>query len=169
MPPVGTLNHDQLVHMACSWLKRVAGCGVIFNDGDKAVVNTYELPDAIGFRSNASIMIECKNSKSDFERDKLKKTRVAPELGMGDWRFYLCPEGLILPHDLPEGWGLLYAINTRTVKGVSGVPGNCLWGTMQPFKANKTAEMQLMYSALRKLRIGTSHGIVALSSERKNG
>lgn len=169
MPPVVTLNHDRLVYMACRWLKRVAGCGVIFSDDDKAIVNTYELPDAIGFRSNTSIMIECKNNRSDFDRDKFKKTRIAPELGMGDWRFYLCPEGLILPDDLPDGWGLLYAINNRTVKSVSGIPGNCLWGTKQPFNANKTAEMQLMYSALRKLRLGTSHALLSLSSERNNG
>lgn len=168
MPSVITLNHDRLVLMACRWLKRVAGCGVIFSDDDKAIVNTYELPDAIGFRSNVSIMIECKNSRSDFDRDKLKKTRISPDLGMGDWRFYLCPQGLILPDDLPYGWGLLYAVNSRTVKSVTGVPGNCLWGTMQPFNANKTAEMQLMYSALRILRMGTSQVHQSQPSERRN-
>ena len=27
---------------------------------------------------------------------------------MGDFRYYLCEEGLIKPSDIQEGWGLLY-------------------------------------------------------------
>lgn len=32
---------------------------------------------------------------------------------MGNFRFYLCPPGLIPVADVPEGWGLLYCYDKR--------------------------------------------------------
>lgn len=75
-----------------------------------------------------------------------------PESGMGDWRFFLCPAGLILPEDLPAGWGLLYA-KGNVIKKVVGFPTNTQWNIKKPFKANKQAECDFMYSALRRIKL----------------
>ncbi len=80
--------------------------------------------------------------------------RAEPEKGMGDWRFYLCEPGVITVDDLPAGWGLLYAINGR-VRKVHGWPGNHQWvvTVAKPFRANKQAECDYLFSALRRLEI----------------
>lgn len=68
-----------------------------------------ELADVIGFRNGGeSTMIECKVGRGDFLKDKAKMFRRVPSKGMGMYRYYSCPAGLIKPHELPEGWGLIY-------------------------------------------------------------
>lgn len=147
----GDFSHGGLVDLACSWLSR-QNCGIVFSDKFGAVVSTGEKPDAIGFRHSVSILVECKATRADFLSDKNKKFRKNPTLGMGDWRFYLSPQGIIEPRDLPEGWGLLHA-TSRGVRAVHGVPGNARWATHRPFLANKECEMQIMYSALRRFSV----------------
>jgi hypothetical protein len=51
--------------------------------------------------------VECKVSRADFFADQEKPFRKNPELAMGCERFYLVPQGLISPHELPGKWGLL--------------------------------------------------------------
>ncbi len=75
-----------------------------------------------------------------------------PELGMGDWRFFICEPGLISIEELPAGWGLLNVKKDRVYK-VWGWPGNAVWYSRKPFQANKQAECDYMYSALRRLQI----------------
>lgn len=145
------MTHNELVNRAERWLKN-QGCGVVFRDEFRAVTCDGEQPDAIGWRSGLSLLIECKASRGDFLADKKKRFRQDPALGMGDWRFFMCPPDLINPEDLPQGWGLLYAL-PRQVKKVHGIPGNCHWWTRKPFEGNKRAETQMMYSALRRMEI----------------
>lgn len=40
---------------------------------------------------------------------------------MGNWRYFLAPEGLISPNELPEGWGLLTVNGRGHVKAVAGL------------------------------------------------
>ena len=143
------LTHDELTVLAEKWLKK-KNCGVTFNDKFKALAETGEQPDSLGFRSEVSLLVECKRSRSDFLADSKKKFRINPDVGMGDWRFYLCPEGLITKEEIPLGWGLLWVVKGKVVE-VSGVPSNMHWISGKPFNANKKAEMAMMYSALRKL------------------
>ena len=143
------LTHDALTVLADKWLKK-KNCGVTFNDKFKALAETGEQPDALGFRSQVSLLVECKCSRSDFFADSKKKFRVNPDLGMGDWRFYLCPEGLISGDEIPLGWGLLWVVKGKVVE-VSGIPSNMHWISRKPFNGNKEAEMAMMYGALRKL------------------
>lgn len=143
------MTHGDLVARAERWLKN-QGCGVVFRDEFKAATGNGELPDAIGWRDGLSILVECKASRADFLADKGKPFRQAPELGMGDWRFFLCPPEIITVSDLPEGWGLLYA-HQKQIKKVHGVPGNCSWWRDKPFNGNKRCETQMMYSALRRM------------------
>lgn len=69
-----------------------------------------ENTDVWGYNSEGTAVIEVKVSHSDFLADKKKWWRKdAPEeLRAGNLRWYLCPEGIIKPEELPDKWGLLY-------------------------------------------------------------
>ena len=57
---------------------------------------------------------------ADFLADAKKPHRKQPELGVGRWRYFLCPEGLIQPEEVPERWGLLWATKRNGVRPVCG-------------------------------------------------
>lgn len=143
------MTHADLVVRAEKWLKS-RGCGVVFRDEFRALTHSGEQPDAIGWRDGLSILIECKASRSDFLADKRKRFRQDPVIGMGDWRFFMTPAGVVSPDDIPEGWGLLHA-TTKQIKRVHNVPTNGQWWTKKPFEGNKRSETQMMYSALRRM------------------
>jgi len=144
-------THASLVTLAEKWLWR-QNCGVVFRDAFRTPTTSGEQPDAIGWRHSVSILIECKASRSDFLVDKRKVFRANPSLGVGDWRFYLSPPGIISVDDLPDGWGLLHA-NGNRVEPVHGVPGNAQWRSGRPFIGAKESEIQMLYSALRRMVI----------------
>lgn len=58
-----------------------------------------------------SVVVEAKTSRSDFLADR-KKPHRAPGQGIGVYRYMLCPEGIIRPEEVPQGWGLLW-VNSR--------------------------------------------------------
>lgn len=99
-------THDVLTHRAERWLRNRAGCKLVMREV-KAMAS--EVPDAIGWKGdNETILVECKASRSDFRCDKLKPFRADTGQGMGLYRYFMCPPGLIKPEDCPRGWGLLY-------------------------------------------------------------
>jgi hypothetical protein len=144
------LSHDDLCLKAEKFLKS-NGFGVVFHDKFKASTPHGEQPDCLGFRSGVSCLIECKTSRSDFLADRKKRFRIDPTKGMGDWRFMLTPKGLITVEELPEGWGLLETDGRRVYK-TYGFPPNTMW-CESPLVGCKTAELGMMYSALRRMVI----------------
>jgi hypothetical protein len=80
-------------------------CGIVFIE--KSTWN-IEQPDVIGFNTSNSTVIECKLSRADFLSDKKKKFRINSKIGMGNYRYYYCPHGLIKHNELPNKWGLIY-------------------------------------------------------------
>lgn len=70
-----------------------------------------ELTDVWGTTGDRTVIIEVKTSRSDFLADKRKyaRSKTAEELRhqIGNYRYYLCPEGVIKEDDLPDNWGLL--------------------------------------------------------------
>lgn len=140
--------HDQLVQSADTWLKR-QGCKVRITDRMRAATLSGEQPDNVGWRDGLSVMVECKTSRSDFLADRKKRFRD-PGKGIGDWRFYLCPEGVIQPDELPDGWGLLW-LKDGTVKAIKGIPANTQWWSRRPFTGDKHEETILLISALRRI------------------
>lgn len=72
------------------------------------VVDNAELPDAFGWNYWTTVLIEVKVSRPDFLADKKKPFRIMPDDGLGEFRYYCCPKGLIKTEELPEKWGLLY-------------------------------------------------------------
>ncbi|WP_212749146.1 hypothetical protein [Marinobacter shengliensis] len=143
--------HDELVDRACRWLKGTCGCSVSVGEL-RAFTGSGETPDAIGWRAEYSILVECKTSRADFFADLKKPFRVDPAMGVGTYRFYLCPPGLIQPDDLPDGWGLLYQ-EERRIRLVCGPKGN-IWshGDNARFmhSRNQDAEIAMLVSVLRR-------------------
>lgn len=141
------LTHTELVEAGRRWLRR-QGCGVILHEPFRSGV-LMEQPDVIGWREGASILVEAKASRSDFAVDAKKPHRAEPARGVGDWRFYIAPAGLIAVDELPERWGLI-EVQGRKILHTHGVPGNCFW-FRHPFPdANKRAEIQLLISAIAR-------------------
>jgi hypothetical protein len=98
------MTHAQLVNKAVAWLRGYR-CTVILSE--QACVSG-EMPDAIGWkRSCHSVLMECKVSRADFFADREKPFRRNAGHGLGCERFYLAPAGIILPDELPSGWGLI--------------------------------------------------------------
>ncbi|WP_143209781.1 adenylosuccinate synthase [Salmonella enterica] len=80
-----------------------------------------ERADAWGYRwgwRGGSVLGEVKVSRSDFLRDKHKPHRQHG--GLGDYRYYMCPEGIINISDLPDRWGLLWVNKRGHVKLMAG-------------------------------------------------
>lgn len=123
------LTHDELCQIAYQFLKR-NGFKVCFHDRFVAVTSTGEQPDAMGFRNFASCLIEAKCSRADLLADRKKRFRLRPELGMGDWRFFISEPGIISVEDLPPGWGLLHVVNGK-VRKVHGWPQGTVAGEAQ--------------------------------------
>lgn len=104
-----------------------------------------ECPDVFGWCGGSSQLIEVKVSRSDFLQDKKKYWRKHPDFGLGRFRSYLCPEGLIKVSDLPDKWGLLY-LNESGVIEVVKQP--------ETQECCHEAELALVSSILRREGIG---------------
>jgi hypothetical protein len=106
--PSGSL-HSQLIALAAKWLEARQHAVVITDMSHGG----SETPDAIGWKAGYSTLVECKASRSDFLNDRHKYFRHKPERGMGTYRYYATPEGLIGLHELPENWGLIELRNGK--------------------------------------------------------
>jgi len=118
--------HAELCMIALKWLKRANsagghGCHIALSECRSGWDG--EIPDAIGFRAaglhDGSVVVEVKTSRADFIADRKKPHRQRGE-GMGNWRYFMCPEGVIQANELPDGWGLLWVNSRRHVKPISG-------------------------------------------------
>lgn len=114
---MATWSHADLCALAVRWLKRpmsAGGHGCLVAISEARPEGNGECPDAIGFRAgwnDGSVLVECKVSRSDFLADRAKPHRQ-PGCGMGTWRYYMAPAGLLRVPDLPDRWGLL-EVNAR--------------------------------------------------------
>lgn len=115
------MTHDDLVERAAKWLRsgvkvtcrrelvephkfaRKIRCDVVMNH--KTIVIGEE-PDAFGWSASTSILVECKCSRSDFRADFKKLFRKNPKMGVGQYRYYLTPKGLLRIDEIPQDWGL---------------------------------------------------------------
>lgn len=104
-------------------------------------VTGAENADVWGYDGYSTVVVEVKVSHADFLSDRKKQWRsVEPEYRAGNRRWYLCPEGVISPEELPEGWGLLYW-DGRAVFPVAAPDFNVATGH---------ADMRILYSILRR-------------------
>jgi hypothetical protein len=82
------------------------------------IVTSGECADVWGITGVYSYLIEVKTDYRDFLKDKNKfqRTEDGAYYALGNYRYYLCPKGLIKPEELPKGWGLLYFDFVKYVK-----------------------------------------------------
>lgn len=122
------MNHRDLCEIGAKFLKRpesANGHGCHFTIVEAACYG--ENPDVFGVRHGmnrngmGTFLLEAKTSRSDFLVDKNKPHRLNPAQGMGKYRYYICPTGLIKPEELPEKWGLIYVSPKGICKVVAGV------------------------------------------------
>lgn len=151
-------SHGDLVRLGSRWVKR-QGFPVIATE--IAAVGSREQPDIIGFRSTASVVVEVKVSRADFHADAKKPERVPGGKGLGLYRFYLSPEAVLRPEDMPPGWGLLH-VRGRIVVEVTRPTGNTWppagrahgdWGAFQ-HDACQVKERAVLFSIARRLSMG---------------
>lgn len=155
-------SHLDLVQISEKWIKK-QGFQVVASELKTTI---REIPDVFGFRSNSSMMIECKCSRSDFLRDFKKPERNGTSLGVGNYRLYISEEGLLQPTDMPLGWGLLEVNAKGKVNIVHFKQGNIWYGndafTHHQMKlsdkekeflhmSNIDNERRILYSMLRRL------------------
>jgi hypothetical protein len=155
-------SHATLVARAVLWLERQKRCGFVLSEMH---CNWIESPDAMGFTSKHSILIECKTSRSDFARDRKKASR-RDGIGMGVFRFYLTPANLVKSYEFDtlisgeeapvhggrglykwgsSGWGLLwYHAESDSVRMIR---------PSQRFDVNLRAENLFLCSALRRVQL----------------
>jgi hypothetical protein len=80
------------------------------------VTATQESPDVFGWNYWTTVLIEVKVSRSDFLADAKKPFRQTPEDGVGEFRYYCCPHGLIHADEVPANWGLLWQDGAKIVE-----------------------------------------------------
>lgn len=149
-------SHNDLTTLGVRWLKRgshrngrcQSGPGCTFVASEVKAAHAGEVVDALGFRTAEgmeTVLVEAKASRADFLVDAKKPHRNGDKAGTGNYRYYLCPEGLIQPHELPDGWGLLWAGNRRSITVMAGhvLAGHFGKGEFW-FQSDRDAELALM-------------------------
>ena len=139
-----TAQHRELCERGAKWLKRhdqniiIPNCATVAVD---MITIESETPDIIGWSSGASVMIEVKVDRGDFLKDCQKPFRQICDNGVGEFRYYLCPNGLIKDTELPDKWGLLY-LNERNKIEIIKVA--------ERQQANLKAERNMLLSLIRR-------------------
>ncbi len=140
------ITHDELINAGIDWFKKDLKTNVILSESRGF---GGEIPDIIAWKSGFSFLIECKSTRSDFLADKNKLFRYSG--GVGHYRLFLCPTGLIKRVELPIGWGLLY-FDGKKVSRVVCWQGNIftIAKCMRQFEPDFEQEVRLLSSYIRR-------------------
>lgn len=111
------------------------------------VTLTAENPDIWATNGYHTTLVEVKTSHADFLADQKKWVRSEEaqkaNLCLGNFRYYLCPKGVISEDELPERWGLL-EFDGKTITKVKRA-------TYQ--KSSADAELLVLTSIMRRCGI----------------
>ena len=133
------MTHEDLRKRAIRWLTNTKHCGVVLSE---LVTQLSEIPDAVGWQSWASYLVECKVSRSDF-RAQQDKPWMRSGRGVGQFRYYMVPDSLISVDDLGDSdWGLLWASEYQ-VRVIKMAPRR---------EPNREDEIRMLVSALRRVK-----------------
>lgn len=157
LPVASSMTHAECVAHAARYLSK--RCNVVLPE---FYTHNAELPDVIGFKNHISTVIECKISRGDFFSDRKKPFRIDSKKGMGDYRYFCVPKGLVSKEEVPENWGLLYIYPSGQVREVKQSyfkreigPTEWQWGGR--FEKNKDAELHLLYYYARRANYAGVH------------
>ncbi|WP_298150991.1 hypothetical protein [Flavobacterium sp.] len=165
-----SFTHKDLCCLAVKWLKRAPSkngpaCQVAFSEA-KAGWNG-EIPDAIGFRTAAedegSVVVEVKVSRPDFLNDRCKAHRINQATGMGLYRYYMAPEGVIDVHELPDKWGLI-EVSAKGILSVLAGHVNAKRAAQPSWRHDRAIEREWLLLAAMLSRLGD---VEALHNELK--
>lgn len=142
------MTHDELNDMAVRYLQTTGGFLIICKELHS---HLDEIPDVYALNNKFSVVIECKTSHADFERDKKKRFRKYPKEGLGRYRYYFCEEGVLSPDEIPPRWGLIYVYKNGDMRLVKGkVFSNKRHDVKYCFTEDYSRECKALYSLLRK-------------------
>lgn len=116
---VSEMTHDDIADWAAMRLKRM---GYQLTFSNMTSLTDGEQPDVLGINAcNKCFLIEVKVSRSDFKADQKKRWRTQIS-GLGNYRAYLVPEGLVDLSEIPYGWQLweIYGTNKPRLRIVKG-------------------------------------------------
>ncbi len=154
------MTHQSLCKLAVKWLQRAPSakgpaCQVAFSETKCAWDG--EIPDAIGFRTvmgdEGSCVVEVKISRADFLADRNKPHRQVSASGMGLYRYYMTPEGVISASDLQEGWGLIEVSPRGVLTVLRGHVCEKRAGQV-PWRHERTVEREWLLLATMLSRVG---------------
>lgn len=174
------MTHSALCRLAVDWLMRPAsrrGPGCLTAVSETANAINGEIPDAIGWRPYShngcgSTLVEVKISRSDFLADAKKPHRGQPQIGMGTYRYYMAPAGLIALEELPSRWGLIEVTERGLLKIRAGhvlAPNIRPKNENDPWRheiSNVPAELSLLAMALN--RVGDPQKVQDMLRESNN-
>lgn len=110
-----------------------------------------EVPDIYAVDRRGTYMVEVKVSHKDFLADAKKPSRKRPKEGLGKWRYYACPEGIIKPEEVPPKWGLIYVYNDGSIEIIKGKKfTKSVDESRYTFQMNHELEYWALYALLRK-------------------
>ena len=124
------MTHDDLVQRAARWLRNTKNCPLVYTE--PVTWRIPECPDAIGWNGGqpGSIVVECKTSQADWQRDVHKPFRSFG--GLGRLRYYLVPKGLPAPNNLIPFWGILDCCPRQIrVRREAQIVDRDRWGALQ--------------------------------------
>jgi len=135
------LSHADLVRRGAYWLftRKKKRCSVVVTE---IASNAFEEPDVLGWYGGAAILLECKATRRDFLGDFKKRHRHASEQGVGYYRSYFVPKGLVAVKELPKRWGLIE---------VSGRRVRIVRNSMPFYKRNQIGESAILLSCLKRI------------------
>lgn len=134
-----TAQHRELCLLGAKWLMRLPFSGVKYVSVELVTLG-WELADVWGTTGFRSYLIEVKVSRSDFLRDAKKDVRINPKEGAGNFRYYLCPVGMVSPEEVPDTWGLLYEKDGKITLAKEAIEQ----------EANNRAENAILCSIMRR-------------------
>jgi hypothetical protein len=138
------ISHTECVNFATEYMRKRADVVL-----PEFYSHNSELPDVIAFTRDSSIVIECKVSRGDFLKDRNKPFRINPASGMGDYRYYCAPQGLIKPEELPMYWGLIEILPSGKMRKNRD--------SYKAFKKNIQAEHYLLFYYARRANYAGVH------------
>lgn len=116
--------HYELCLLGAKWLRSRKNCEHYETPWKYVAVELCvygcENPDIWAFNGWSTIVVEVKTSRSDFFNDVKKWWRQPgyEECIGGNFRYYLTPQGLLKPEELPEGVGLLEYDGKKIVRTI---------------------------------------------------
>lgn len=113
MAKINHITHQKLVNITAQWASNFLKFPLVLKE-PKCILSR-EIPDVLAFRANGSLLIECKMSREDFFADFKKPERCGNVLGLGNYRVYAAPEGLLEINDIPKKWGFIEITHNQKV------------------------------------------------------